>query len=105
MLVLEVKGQDSDRDQTKRRFLDEWVRAVNAHGGFGRWSWDVSKNPGDVRDILVRHMRAAGNVVAVETPGFGATRRTGFLAGRISVPEDFDRMASDEIETLFESDE
>ena len=55
MLVLEVKGQDSDRDQTKRQYLDEWVRAVNAHGGFGRWAWDVSKNPGDVQDILGKH--------------------------------------------------
>ena len=105
MLVLEIKGRDSDRDRTKRRFLDEWVRAVNAHGGFGRWTWGVSKSPGDVRDILARHIRAAGNVVAVETPGFGATSRTGFLAGEISVPKNFDRMASTEIETLFETDE
>ena len=59
MLVLEVKGQDSDRDQTKRRFLDEWVRAVNAHGGFGRWAWDVSKSPSDIRDILAKRAHAA----------------------------------------------
>ena len=24
-LVLETKGQDSEQNQTKRRFLDEWV--------------------------------------------------------------------------------
>ena len=54
-LVLETKGQDSERDRTKRRFLDEWVNAVNAHGGFGHWSWDVSKDPGDIQDILARH--------------------------------------------------
>ena len=105
MLVLEVKGQDSDRDRTKRRFLDEWVRAVNEYGGFGRWTWGVSKNPDDVRDILARHTHTVNKVVTTDTPGLRATRRTGFLAGRISVPEDFDRMASDEIETLFESDE
>ena len=104
MLVLEVKGQDSDRDQTKRRFLDEWVGAVNAYGGFGRWSWDVSKAPGDIRDILARHAGTSGKGVAGETQGAGATRRTGFLAGKISVPEDFDRMASAEIEALFETD-
>ncbi len=57
MLVLETKGRDRDRDLTKRRFLDEWVRAVNAHGGFGRWSWDVSRSPGDIRDILAKHAR------------------------------------------------
>ncbi len=55
MLVLETKGRDSEQDQTKRRFLDEWVRAVNAHGGFGHWAWDVSRNPGDIPDILARH--------------------------------------------------
>ena len=54
-LVLETKGRDSERDQIKRRFLDEWVRAVNKHGGFGRWSWDVSTTPSDVSDILARH--------------------------------------------------
>ena len=54
MLVLEIKGRDSDQDQTKRRFLDEWVNAVNARGGFGRWSWAVSRAPSDIHDILSR---------------------------------------------------
>lgn len=51
-LVLETKGQDTLQDKTKREFLDEWVKAVNAHGGFGRWSWAVSKNPADLPGIL-----------------------------------------------------
>ena len=55
MLVLETKGRDSEQDRTKRRFLDEWATAVNVHGGFGRWSWDVSKAPGDIQDILARN--------------------------------------------------
>jgi type III restriction enzyme len=38
ILVLEVKGRESAKDQTKRRFMDEWVRAVNDHGGFGEWA-------------------------------------------------------------------
>ncbi|MFC7704366.1 type II toxin-antitoxin system Phd/YefM family antitoxin [Plastorhodobacter daqingensis] len=29
-------------------------------------------------------------------------RRTGFLKGAVDLPEDFDSMASDEIQTLFE---
>ena len=57
-LVLETKGRDSDRDRTKRRFLAEWVEAVNAHGGFGRWAWDVAMNPGEIHGILARHSRA-----------------------------------------------
>jgi len=58
--VLETKGQDSEQDRTKRRFLAEWTEAVNAHGGFGRWSWDVSKVPADIRDIPARHAGSAG---------------------------------------------
>lgn len=54
-LVLEVKGQDSQQDQTKREFLDEWVRAVNQHGGFGTWSWDVSRHPKDVAGLLEKN--------------------------------------------------
>lgn len=51
-LVLETKGQDSQQNKTKREFLDEWVRAVNMHGGFGRWKWAVSRDPGDVEGLL-----------------------------------------------------
>lgn len=57
-LVLEVKGQDSQESQTKRNFLDEWVEAVNGHGGFGRWACDVSRHPKDVAGILDKHNRA-----------------------------------------------
>ena len=51
-LVLEVKGQDDQQNQTKRVSLDEWVRAVNSHGGFGVWKWSVSTHPGDVRGLI-----------------------------------------------------
>ena len=51
-LVLEVKGQDTQQDRTKREFLDEWVRAVNQHGGFGKWQSAVSTHPSDVLGIL-----------------------------------------------------
>jgi len=53
-LILEVKGKDTDQDRSKREFLNEWVEAVNAHGGFGRWCWDVSRSPAEVHDILAR---------------------------------------------------
>ena len=58
MLVLETKGRDSDQDRTKRKYLAEWVEAVNTHGGFGRWRWDVALNPGKIHGILARHSRA-----------------------------------------------
>ena len=54
-LVLEVKGENTPRDDTKRRFLTEWVRAVNADGGFGQWASDVSFNTADIQGILKKH--------------------------------------------------
>jgi type III restriction enzyme len=59
MLVLEVKGQNTQQGGTKRDFLREWVNAVNAHGGFGQWSSDVSMNPADLPNILKKHNSAA----------------------------------------------
>ncbi len=56
-LILETKGQEREVDRTKRRFLDEWIRAVNQHGGFGSWKWDVSRTPSDIRDIIENAMR------------------------------------------------
>ncbi len=53
MLVLETKGQDTEQDEVKRRYLAEWVEAVNSHGGFGRWRWAVARQPGDIRDCLM----------------------------------------------------
>ncbi|MDZ7346782.1 MAG: hypothetical protein ONA69_08335, partial [candidate division KSB1 bacterium] len=52
MLILETKGEESEEAIVKRRYLDEWVQAVNAHGGFGRWRWAVARSPGDIKDVL-----------------------------------------------------
>ncbi len=52
LLVLEVKGEPTDEARAKQRFLEEWVSAVNAHGGFGRWAWDVSRETADLAGIL-----------------------------------------------------
>ena len=54
-LILEIKGQDDQQQRTKREFLDEWVRAVNGHGGFGVWASDVSFAPLDLLSILQKH--------------------------------------------------
>jgi type III restriction enzyme len=54
-LVLEVKGQDTQQDQSKRSYLAEWCRAVNEQGGFGVWECDVSYEPSDLKDILAKH--------------------------------------------------
>jgi type III restriction enzyme len=56
-LVLEIKGQDSQQDRTKREFLNEWVKAVNEHGGFGKWKWTVSKDPADIKELIQNMVR------------------------------------------------
>ena len=58
MLVLETKGQDNEHHRTKRKYLNEWVQAVNADGGFGRWSCDVVFGPGEIEMVLNRHASA-----------------------------------------------
>jgi len=62
LLVLETKGQDSEQDKVKRRYLEEWTQAVNAHRGFGQWRSAVAHHPGEIRDILMQAqaMRAGG---------------------------------------------
>ena len=52
MLVIEVKGVDSQQNQTKREYLNEWINAVNNHGGFGKWHWDVSFHPSDIEGLV-----------------------------------------------------
>mgnify|MGYP005850989447 FL=1 len=66
MLVLETKGQETEQDKVKRQYLDEWLQAVNAHGGFGQWRAGVVQQPGEIRDILLQ-------LGAPETGGFTVT--------------------------------
>ena len=51
-LILETKGKETLRDKTKRKFLNEWVQAVNEHGGFGNWKQAVSRDPADMKMIV-----------------------------------------------------
>jgi hypothetical protein len=54
MLVLETKGQETEKDRAKTRYLEDWIHAVNAHGGFGRWRWAVAHYPGEIQDVLMQ---------------------------------------------------
>ncbi len=55
MLILETKGKETEQTRTKHKFLQEWVEAVNVHGGFGHWSCDMSRAPGELHEILKKH--------------------------------------------------
>lgn len=51
-LIIETKGQDSEQNRTKRASLDEWCKAVNQYGGFGKWMWCVSFDPNDLEKMI-----------------------------------------------------
>jgi len=56
-MVLETKGVDSQQNQTKREYLNEWINAVNNHGGFGKWHWDVSFHPSDIEGLVKKFIK------------------------------------------------
>jgi len=49
---LRARKPHSPQNQAKRAALHEWAHAVTEHGGFGRWTWGVSKSPSDLQDVL-----------------------------------------------------
>ena len=51
--------------------------------------------------IIAKAGKPLVKVSRLDAPSSGQVRRLGFMAGQISVPDDFDRMGSDEIEHLF----
>lgn len=57
ILVLETKGQDSEKDRKKRQALKEWVDVVNETGEFGVWCNDISFNVKDVDGIIAKWIR------------------------------------------------
>jgi prevent-host-death family protein len=53
--------------------------------------------------IIAQAGKPLVKVVPLETPEASQVRRLGFMAGQIAIPDDFDRMGSEEIEQLFDS--
>jgi prevent-host-death family protein len=51
--------------------------------------------------VIAKAGKPLVKVTALDAPAAGQIRRLGFMAGRIVVPDDFDRMGSSEIERLF----
>jgi type III restriction enzyme len=51
-LLLEIKGQETTQDIAKRHYCEEWVQALNAHGGFGQWATQQCSTIADLPDML-----------------------------------------------------
>lgn len=54
--------------------------------------------------IFGRAGKPPGQGIAVEAPEPGEKRRVGFMSGSMWAPDDFDRMGSEEIATMFEGE-
>jgi len=52
MLILETKGQGGSEVQAKKMAAEEWVRAVNAHGGYGEWEYKMAFEIKELEGIL-----------------------------------------------------
>lgn len=50
-LILETKGYDPLKE-IKQAAAERWCNAVNAHGGFGDWTFEMTDKPERVRSIL-----------------------------------------------------
>lgn len=72
---------------------------VNIHEAKTQLSKLVDRAANGEPFVIARAGRPLVKVTALEAPS--APRRLGFLAGEISVPDDFNRLGADEIEALF----
>lgn len=55
--------------------------------------------------VIARAGKPLVKVSSLSAPEPGQEKRVGFMRGEVTIPDDFDRMGSEEIEQLFESDE
>jgi type III restriction enzyme len=78
-MVLETKGVDSQQNKTKREYLNEWINAVNNHGGFGKWHWDVSFDPSDIKSLILKALLSSTIKNEVYTH-FGRNEKTEMLS-------------------------
>jgi type III restriction enzyme len=63
-LILEIKGQETEQTRAKEAAALKWCRAVNYHGGHGRWLYHQTKNPAELRHKLEEFPALAAPQVA-----------------------------------------
>ena len=81
------------------------MRTVNMHEAKTHLSRLVQAAVDGEPFVIARAGKPLVKVVSIEVREGTEARRTGFMAGEISVPRDFDRMGRREIEALFEGGE
>jgi prevent-host-death family protein len=81
------------------------MQTVNIHEAKTHLSRLVEQAAKGEPFVIAKAGKPLVRVTPLETPVAGQIRRLGFMAGRIRVPDDFDRMESTEIERLFGGNE
>ena len=77
------------------------MKTVNIHEAKTQLSKLVDEASKGETFIIAKAGKPMVKVTALSAPTGSEVQRVGFLAGQISVPEDFDQMGADEIEGLF----
>ncbi|WP_296744150.1 type II toxin-antitoxin system Phd/YefM family antitoxin [Mesorhizobium sp.] len=77
------------------------MQTVNIHNAKTNLSRLVDQAAKGEPFIIAKAGKPLVKVVPVDQPNAAQARRVGFMAGQFSVPDDFDRIGSDEIEQLF----
>ena len=80
------------------------MRTFNIHEAKTHLSRLVEQAAKGESFVIAKAGKPLVKVMALDAPTTGQARRLGFLADVISVPDDFDRMGSEEIEPLFGND-
>ncbi len=77
------------------------MQTVNIHEAKTQLSRLIERAVAGDSFIIAKAGKPLVKVTRLEPPVDGLSGRLGFMAGQISVPDDFDRMGSGEIEQLF----
>jgi prevent-host-death family protein len=77
------------------------MRTVNIHEAKTYLSRLVDEAAKGESFIIAKAGKPLVKVMSLDSPSGAQIRRLGFMAGKIAVPRDFDRMGKAEIEKLF----
>jgi type III restriction enzyme len=66
MVILEIKGLESEQDRNKYEAAARWCRAVSNHGGFGRWVFAPTRKPHALANEFEKFHRIAREQMAAE---------------------------------------
>lgn len=77
------------------------MRTINIHAAKTHLSRLIEEVAAGEPFVIAKAGKPMAQVIPISAPKVAAKRRIGFLKGKIKVPDDFDTLMADEIETMF----